>query len=327
MARQNCDERPTFVENMPKPHPPTTAATTTATARAPVRATARAQAAATGAQVGSLTPHLFVPTPDRPVRAKQRPLAAETVVVPHRHDWPQLTFSATGVIRLSTEGGTIIVPPSRAAWVPAGMEHSITVVKDAELRTVYLLPQPAPSADPAWQRCVVLEMGPLLHALAFALDSTPDGATGPAGGAAHLAECRRRERMIAPLFRDELARAPQLRMGVPMPHAEHGDKRLRALCEAVLRAPARPATLAEWAAGAGASERTAARLFRSELGISWQQWRQQALLAHALPLLARGMPVAHVAAASGYASDSAFTAMFRAAMGRSPRHFQNKNGL
>ncbi|WP_082448393.1 helix-turn-helix domain-containing protein [Xylophilus sp. Leaf220] len=303
--------------------------TSSTPARPPLRARARARAPATGtgAQVGSLTPHLFVPTPDRPVRAKQRPLAADTVVVPHRHDWPQLTFSATGVIRVSTEGGTIIVPPSRAAWVPAGMEHSITVVEDAELRTVYLLPQPAPSADPAWQRCVVLEMGPLLHALAFALDSTPDGTAGPAGGAAHLAECRRRERMIAPLLRDELARAPRLRMGVPMPHAEHGDKRLRALCEAVLRAPARPATLAEWAASAGASERTAARLFRSELGISWQQWRQQALLAHALPLLARGMPVAHVAAASGYASDSAFTAMFRAAMGRSPRHFQNRNGL
>ena len=295
----------------------------------PVRARARGRvpATGTGAQVGSLTPHLFVPTPDRPVRAKQRPLAADTVVVPHRHDWPQLTFSATGVIRVSTEGGTIIVPPSRAAWVPAGMEHSITVVEDAELRTVYLLPQPVPSADPVWQRCVVLEMGPLLHALAFALDSTPDGAMGPSGAPAHLAECRRRERMIAPLLRDELARAPQLRMGVPMPHAEHGDKRLRALCEAVLRAPARPATRAEGAAGAGASERTAARLFRSELGISWQQWRQQALLAHALPLLARGMPVAHVAAASGYASDSAFTAMFRAAMGRSPRHFQSRNGL
>ena len=56
----------------------------------------------------------------------------------------------------------------------------------------------------------------------------------------------------------------------------------------------------------------------------WQQWRQQALLAHALPMLARGMPVAHVAAASGYASDSAFTAMFRGAMGRSPRHFRGE---
>ena len=48
------------------------------------------------------------------------------------------------------------------------------------------------------------------------------------------------------------------------------------------------------------------------------------MLAHALPMLARGAPVSHVAAASGYASDSAFTAMFKAAMGQPPSHFQGR---
>ncbi len=42
---------------------------------------------------------------------------------------------------------------------------------------------------------------------------------------------------------------------------------------------------------------------------------QQAVLAHALPLLARGQSVSQVAAASAYASDSAFFTMFKAAMG------------
>ena len=60
----------------------------------------------------------------------------------------------------------------------------------------------------------------------------------------------------------------------------------------------------------------------SELGTSFQQWRQQVVLAHALPLLYRGVPVAQVAAASGYASDSAFTAMFREAMGQPPSAFR-----
>ena len=46
--------------------------------------------------------------------------------------------------------------------------------------------------------------------------------------------------------------------------------------------------------------------------------------AHALPLLARGAPISQVAAASGYASDSAFSAMFKQAMGKAPSHFQNK---
>jgi len=48
------------------------------------------------------------------------------------------------------------------------------------------------------------------------------------------------------------------------------------------------------------------------------------VLAHALPQLARGMPVAQVAAAAGYASDSAFSARFKQAMGKAPSHFQTK---
>jgi len=272
-------------------------------------------------EVDSLTPHLYRPNAERPVRAKRRVLLAATVVSPHSHAWPQLTFSSHGVIRVTTARGTIIVPPLRAAWVPAGVEHSIDVVEDAELNTIYLH-DPRPSPDPSWTRhCLVLELGPLLHALLMSLDTGPDQPAGPATEL-RLADARRHETLVAPLLQAELARAPQVRMGVPLPDAERGDKRLRSLCQAVLRAPGRSANLAQWAAEAGASERTAARLFRSELGLSWQQWRQQALLAHALPLLARGMPVAHVAAASGYASDSAFTAMFRSAMGRSPRHFR-----
>ena len=55
--------------------------------------------------------------------------------------------------------------------------------------------------------------------------------------------------------------------------------------------------------------------------MGFQRWRQQVLLAHALPMLARGTPVSQVAAAAGYASDSAFSAMFRAALGQPPSRF------
>lgn len=60
--------------------------------------------------------------------------------------------------------------------------------------------------------------------------------------------------------------------------------------------------------------------------MGFAQWRKQAVLAHALPRLARGEPVGLVAAASGYASESAFSAMFKAAMGQPPSWFMGKNG-
>ena len=138
----------------------------------------------------------------------------------------------------------------------------------------------------------MLVVSPLLRELIHALDNS----TGPPLSAS-------REHWLSALVLDEIAHADRQALGVPLPHPHSGDKRLRALCEAVLRAPC---------------ERTVARLFREQLGMSYQQWRQQAILAHALPMLARGQSVGAVAAAS----ESAFSAMFKAAMGQSPRAFQ-----
>lgn len=127
----------------------------------------------------------------------------------------------------------------------------------------------------------------------------------------------RREARIAELVLDELRRARPVRLGVDLPR----DKRLRALCEAILDDPARHATLAGWARDAGASPRTIARLFRSELGTSFGLWRQQALLARAVTLAARGRPISAMAAELGYASASAFTAMVRRSVGAPPSRF------
>ena len=269
--------------------------------------------------IGPLTPHLYVPSAERPLRAKLRHLSAATRVVPHRHPWAQLALSTTGVVRLTVDHGSFIVPPSRALWIPPGVEHAVTVVEDAELRTVYLHqgagrcgPGVARADEPAWRRCRVLEVSALLRALVVEMDVAPDGAGTPPDRAA-----LERERRIGALVLDELRRARALSLGVALP----ADKRLRALCEAMLDDPARHASLEAWAQAAGASARTVARLFRSELGTSCGQWRQQALLARAVTLAARGRPMGHIAAELGYASPSAFSAMVRRAVGAPPRRF------
>lgn len=263
----------------------------------------------------------FTPSRQRPVRVRARTLEADTHFKPHSHAWAQLAYCSTGVLQVTAEqsghaGGeiTYIVPPSRAVWIAPGAQHHVTVLEAAEFRTLYL---DASATPKGWTGCRVLVVSPLLRESIHALDAATPERPLPAT----------REQLLSSLVLDELAGADTQALGVPMPHPQTGDKRLRALCEAVLRAPSERATLAEWAADTGASERTVARLFRDELGLSYQQWRQQAILAHALPLLTRGQSVSTVAAASGYASDSAFTAMFKAAMGQPPSHFQSKNRL
>ena len=258
-------------------------------------------------------PLRYAPSADRPVRVKARKLKADTRIVPHRHAWAQVAFSNAGVLRVTAGNHTYIVPPSRAVWIPPGTEHIVTVVEDAELRTLYLH-QPVAMVGPAalggaegadWQRCRVLEVSPLLRELAQQLDEEPRGAPDA------------RERCVAALLQDELHRARPVPLGVGLPN----DKRLRALCEAVLDDPARHATLEGWAAEAGASVRTVARLFRQELGTTFAEWRQQVLLAKALSMAARKRPMSHIASALGYASASAFTAMVRRSVGMPPSRF------
>ena len=254
----------------------------------------------------------FRPGRAKPVRVRSRNMPADAHFDPHRHPWAQLAYCATGILQVSAADAdsasgevTYIVPPSRAVWIAPRALHSVHVLEAAQFRTLYLDASVVPAG---WSGCRVLVVSPLLRELVPALD------------AGVLA--RERERLLTDLVLDELRAADTHALGVPLPSGHSGDKRLRALCEAVLRAPGERATLAQWAADVGASERTMARLFREQLGTSYQQWRQQVVLAHALPLLARGMPVGQVALASGYASESAFTSMFKAAMGQPPSRFQ-----
>ncbi|MEN9631288.1 MAG: hypothetical protein RJA10_4516 [Pseudomonadota bacterium] len=264
--------------------------------------------------VPPLDPNAYAPTPQRPLRAKLRRMAASTRIEPHRHPWAQVALSTTGVIRMTAGHGTYLVPPSRALWVPPDVEHAITVVEDAEIRTLYVHPtarflrdaQGLPTPFSSWPECRVLEVSPLLRELVPHLDASP----GPTPASA-------REQRLADLVLDELRRAAPVRLGLALP----ADKRLRALCEAVLDDPLRHATLDGWASQAGASTRTLARLFRQELGTTFGEWRQQARLAKALALAADKRPMNHIAAELGYASASAFSAMVRRTVGATPTRF------
>ena len=92
------------------------------------------------------------------------------------------------------------------------------------------------------------------------------------------------------------------------------DRRLQAICAAILDQPGLSRSIEDWGDEVGASARTLIRLFQSELGLNYRQWVQQLRLADAVCRLALGEPVARVAASLGYRSASAFSAMFRRAL-------------
>jgi AraC-like DNA-binding protein/quercetin dioxygenase-like cupin family protein len=245
-------------------------------------------------------PPEFAPTREHPIRVRSRPMPAGVRIAQHTHAWAQLAYASRGVLRMTTPGTTWMVPPSRAIWVPPHVTHEVSIVEDAFLRTLYVDESVVP---PGLGECRVVEVSGLLREVIGALDER----------ALPVA----RERLLCVLALDEMTRSAPLPLAVPMP----AEKRLRALCEALIADPGNSGSLEFWAAHVGASTRTIARLFRQELGVSFSHWRQQAILARAIPLLNQGRPMALVAQELGYQSQSAFSAMFRRAFGQSPRAF------
>jgi AraC-like DNA-binding protein/quercetin dioxygenase-like cupin family protein len=210
--------------------------------------------------------HGITPTPARPVKLVARDMETAQVLAAHRHAWGQITYAREGMIRVTVGNSTWIVPPLRAIWVPPHTAHEILVLEQARLRALYVHADAAPFPGP---ECVVLEVSPLLRELILALAQVEGGSA--------------REAALTAAILSELAHAATLPIRVALPV----DKRLKALCETLIADPASPLTLGEWARQAGASERTLARLFAQELGMTFGQWRQQIRLAHAAPLIAR----------------------------------------
>ena len=240
------------------------------------------------------------PTLKRPVRLVARDLDASELLAAHTHAWGQVTYASEGMLRVVVGNSAWIVPPLRAIWIPPHAIHEITTLEKTRLRVLYVHVSAAPLPV---DQCEVIEVSALLRELISAL--------------AHADERSGRESLLAPLILDELGRSATLPLRVALPD----DKRLKALCEMLIANPGSSLTLNNWAQRVGASERTLARLFEQNLGMTFGQWRQQMRLAHAAPLIARGMPLSAVAAELGYASQAAFSAMFKKTFGKSPSAF------
>lgn len=246
----------------------------------------------------------MAPTPQRPVRLIARDLAASELLAAHSHAWGQVTYALEGVVRVTVGNSTWIVPPLRAIWIPPQALHEVATLEKSRLRALYVHADAAPFQRP---ECEVLAVSPLLRELIVALSQADADAS--------------RESLLAALILDEVSRSATRPIRVALPT----EKRLKTLCATLIADPASSLTLRDWSQRVGASERTLARLFEQDLGMTFGQWRQQVRLAHAAPLIACGQPLAQVAAELGYASQSAFSAMFKKTFGQSPSTFFMQN--
>jgi len=99
---------------------------------------------------------------------------------------------------------------------------------------------------------------------------------------------------------------------------------LQRVVSVILDQPGTGRSLEDFARVAGASSRTLARLFRSETGVSFRQWRQQVRLTEALSALSTGASLAQAAQLAGYTTQPAFGVAFRAVFGMTPGQARQK---
>jgi transcriptional regulator GlxA family with amidase domain len=99
------------------------------------------------------------------------------------------------------------------------------------------------------------------------------------------------------------------------------DPALRAACERLASDPARNVSLDELAAAAGVGRYRLLRLFRAGLGAPPHRYQLARRIALARTLIARGLPLAEVAAETGFADQSHLHRHFRRSLGLTPARY------
>jgi AraC-like DNA-binding protein len=225
----------------------------------------------------------------------------------HMHREAQLVYAARGTMQVTTPKGRWLVPPDRAVWVPARLEHSIDVLADIDMRTLYFdlnwLGREKRSAS--LEAEFVVRVSRLLHETILALF---DGRNNS-----------ERTGLLVRLAMLELHQAEDSATFIPLPH----EPRCRRAADIVLADPTASHEIETLAREVGTSARTLSRLFSSETQLSFKSWCQRARIAAAIERLSveADVSVNQLAAALGYASVPAFSHAFRQVTGKTPTEY------
>lgn len=220
---------------------------------------------------------------------------------PHAHALHELVWVQGGTMTTWLDDRVVTVPDGYGLWLPARTVHSGRMTARTALCDAYFEPTRTPVA---FTESTVVEITPVLAALLTHLERDD------------LAEAARL-RAEGVVF--DLLASAEHQYTLQIPRAEH----ITPIVAALLEDPTDARTLGEWAEVVGVSERTIARLFRAQTGLSFLQWRQVLRVHLSLTLISEGLEVQEVSEQLGYAQSSTFIASFKRVMGMTPGAYAN----
>ncbi|MEH6534451.1 MAG: helix-turn-helix transcriptional regulator [Photobacterium frigidiphilum] len=220
----------------------------------------------------------------------------------HQHQKAQLLYAPAGCMTITLDNKQCVLPPTRAAWIPAGTVHCAQMRNVVAYRSVYFDVAAFPALP---SKMKIIGVNTLLQALIERM------AMWEWDMPAQL------QNNISSLFIEELTAAPEQSLQLVLPT----DGRLTQWLASLQSGSHNPQQLNQMAHEIGASEKTITRIFTKQTGMSYQAWRQQWRLHGAIEQLAEGKSVSDVAFALDFSSDSAFISFFKQHLGDTPSQF------
>lgn len=228
------------------------------------------------------------------------------LVPEHAHRSDQFIYATRGVMEVHSDQSMWLIPPSFALWVPARMHHRIRMPAAVSMRTLYIRPGLVSRPD---SNCTVLYVTPLLRELV--LETVRIGKLR----SKDPEHCALRDLTVL-----HVNRATQLPTEIRMPQEPRALNAALRILDNLAQSPSIQTVCTQ----VGVSTRTLQRLFKNDVGIDADSWRQQARLNRAMELLVTGASVKQVAFSVGYNHPSAFVAAFHRIFGVTPRAWAEK---
>ncbi|WP_407334140.1 helix-turn-helix domain-containing protein [Enterovibrio sp. 27052020O] len=220
----------------------------------------------------------------------------------HKHKKHQLLFASSGCMSINLDGVWCVLPPTRAAWIPAGTEHCAVMRNVVAYRSLYFQRRISPLLP---KEIKIITVNGLLRELIERMAFW------------EWDKSIQEQQTIFALFCEELNAAEEEYFSLKLPT----DRRLKAWLDDVMEGGQLPEPLADMAENIGASAKTISRIFTRETGMPYQSWRQQWRLQASIEQLSEGASVSEVASALRFSSDSAFISFFRKMTGDTPGRY------
>ena len=232
----------------------------------------------------------------------------------HHHDEHQMEYAVGGVVEVETASAHYLLPPQRAVWIPAGLEHQATMNSNVQSIAVMFDPELVPYEG---RSAAILSVSPLIREMIVYAQRWPIN---------RLRSDSEADSFFATLGNLLLEAIASGGATLSLPTS---DNSVVADAMAFTKENLQSVGIADVARAVSVSERTLRRLFHEEVGSSWRTYLLRARMLKAMALLASpDQSVQETARVVGFQNASSFARAFTDYWGQTPSSCrQNSPGL